>query len=323
MSPQQNIFVTGGTGFVGAALLQRLREFEHVRLTALVRSEGSTLPAGVERVCVQGPEAFSGDFSLCNTRVVVHAAARAHVLNDTAADALAEFRRVNVEGTLRLARKAAEAGVKRFVFISSIKANGESTAPGRPYTADDVLAPVDPYGISKMEAEQGLRVLATASGMEVVIIRSVLVYGPGVRANFLSMMNWLSKGIPLPLGAVHNRRSLVALDNLVDLVVTCMEHPAAANQVFLVSDDEDLSTPQLLRRMARALGRPARLLPVPAFLLGAAAALLGKRDMAQRLCGSLQVDISKTRELLGWAPSLAVDAALCKTARYFLEQQKS
>jgi len=242
-------------------------------------------------------------------------------MHETANDPLAEFRKVNVDGTLNLARQAAAAGVRRFIFISSIKVNGEGSALGAPYLADAKPAPADPYGISKMEAEQGLRALAAETGMEVVIIRPVLVYGPGVKANFRSMMSWLNKGVPLPLGAIHNQRSLVALDNLVDLIVTCIDHPAAANQTFLVSDGEDLSTTELLRRMGAALGKPARLLPVPAFMLQAGAALLGKRDMAQRLCGSLQVDISKTRELLNWTPPVSVDQALAKTAAHFLHDQ--
>jgi nucleoside-diphosphate-sugar epimerase len=242
-------------------------------------------------------------------------------MDDTSSDPLVEFRKVNLDGTLALARQASAAGVRRFIFISSIKVNGEGTAPTQPYKAGDDSAPLDPYGVSKLEAEQGLRALATDTGMEVVIIRPVLVYGPGVKANFLNMMRWLHKGVPLPFGAIHNRRSLVALDNLVDLIVTCIDHPAAANQTFLVSDGEDLSTTELLRRMGTALGKPARLLPVPSWLLETGAAMLGKQALSQRLCGSLQVDISKTRELLNWTPPVSVDEALRKTAKHFLEQQ--
>ena len=182
---------------------------------------------------------------------------------------------------------------------------------------DAVFDQIQPGG---KEAEQGLRALATETGMEVVIIRPVLVYGPGVKANFLNMMSWLHKGVPLPFGAIQNQRSLVALDNLVDLIMTCIDHPAAANQTLLVSDDEDLSTTALLRRMGVALGKPARLLPVPSRLLDVGAAILGKQALAQRLCGSLQVDISKTRELLSWSPPVSVDEALRKTAQHFLEQ---
>jgi UDP-glucose 4-epimerase len=243
-------------------------------------------------------------------------------MNDTESDPLAAFRRVNVDGTLALARQAIAAGVKRFVFISSIKVNGEGTPPGRPYSANDTPQPQDPYGTSKLEAETALQALARDTGLEVVIVRPVLVYGPGVKANFLNMMRWLDRGIPLPFGAIDNRRSLVAVENLVDLVVTCIGHEAAANQVFLVSDGEDLSTTGLLRRMGQALGRPARLLPVPAGLLSAGAKALGKGSLSQRLCGSLQVDISKTRDLLGWRPPIDVDTALRAAARHYQEYDK-
>ncbi len=315
------VLVTGATGFVGKAVLASSVSDSTCQFRGAVRRDAPDMPTGVEPVRV-GDLAPDTDWSRAVSGVdaIVHTAARVHVMRDSAADPLAEFRRVNVAGTLNLARQAVDAGVRRFVFISSIKVNGEQTLPGRPYTAEDVPAPIDPYGISKHEAEQGLRQLAQETGLEVVIIRPVLVYGPGVKANFLSMMRWLHQGIPLPLGAIHNQRSLVALDNLVDLIVTCLHHPAAANQTFLVSDGEDLSTTALLRRTAAALGRPARLIPVPALVLRTAARLLGKADFAQRLCGSLQVDISKTRELLGWLPLVSVDEALRKTARHFLRQ---
>jgi UDP-glucose 4-epimerase len=241
-------------------------------------------------------------------------------MSDTATDPLEEFRRVNVQGTLNLARQAAAVGVRRFVFVSSIKVNGESTQLGFPFTADDAPAPLDAYGVSKMEAEQGLRELAAQTGMEVVIIRPPLVYGPGVKANFAAMMRWLRRGVPLPLGAIHNQRSLVALDNLVDLIVTCLTHPAAANQTFLVSDGEDVSTTELLRRMGKAMGHPARLLPVPTGLLKLAATIVGRRDMAQRLCGSLQVDIEKTRRLLDWTPPLSLDQGLRKAAEGYVRE---
>jgi nucleoside-diphosphate-sugar epimerase len=231
-------------------------------------------------------------------------------MNDTAADPLTAFRAVNVDGTLNLVRQAATAGVKRFVFISSVKVNGELTQPGRAFTETDAAAPQDAYGQSKHEAEQGLRQLAADTGMEVVIIRPPLVYGPGVKANFAALMRAVQRGWPLPLGAVHNQRSLVALDNLVDFIVTCITHPQAANQTFLVSDGEDLSTTELVRGMAQAVGVPARLLPVPVWALQAGATLLGKGDAVQRLCGNLQVDISKARNLLGWTPPVSVAAGL-------------
>lgn len=313
----KRIMVTGGSGFVGRTLLARLHQ-EGYGLIAPSRSPLTKAPVGVDNPQVGGLAAdVDWRASLEGAAVVIHSAARVHVMNDTAADPLVEFRKANVDGTLSLARQAAAAGVRRFIFISSIKVNGEGTELGHPYRADDTPDPQDPYGISKMEAEQGLRALASETGLEVVIIRPVLVYGPGVKANFQSMMSWLRKGIPLPLGSTGNKRSLVAVDNLADLIATCIDHPAAANQTFLVSDGEDLSTTQLLQRMGKALGRPARLLPVPASLLQAGAAMLGRRAIAQRLCGSLQVDIGKTRELLGWAPPLSVDDALRKTARAF------
>ena len=307
------ILITGATGFVGSRLVERLVKDNKI-VKACIRQNSKKIPPSITTKI----DGLTGNTdwasALSNVETVIHSAARVHVMNDLSADPLVEFRKVNVEGTLNLARQAAAAGVRRFIFISSIKVNGEGTEPGKPYTADDIPAPSDPYGISKLEAEQGLLLLAAETGMEVTIIRPVLVYGPGVKANFLSMMKWLGKGIPLPLGAIHNKRSLVALDNLVDLVVICLDHPAAVNQIFLVSDGKDLSTSELLRRMGKALGKPARLLPVPASWLNLAATLVGKRNVAQRLCGSLQVDIEKTRQLLGWTPPLSVDQGLKRAA---------
>src|SRR5690606_11922059 len=312
--------MTGGTGFVGSAVLARFLA-EECMVTAVVRNSSAVLNGRVDKAVVPNLTAqVNWEQVVAGQDVIIHSAARVHVMNDQSADPLAEFRTVNVDGTLNLARQAAAAGVKRFIFISSIKVNGEGTLLGSPYTAFDTPAPQDPYGISKMEAETGLCQIAEDTGMEVVIIRPVLVYGPGVKANFRSMMSWLNKGLPLPLGAVHNKRSLVSLDNLVDLIVTCIDHPAAANQTFLVSDGEDLSTAELLRRMGKALGKPARLLPIPASLLKMGAILLGKKEVAQRLLGSLQVDIYHTCDTLGWKPKVTVDEALAKTARHFLEQ---
>src|SRR5450830_213857 len=318
------LLITGASGFVGKALTTTLASDSQYTLRAGVRRESGQFPDSVEVVTVADLTSDTDWTSaLTGVNTVVHAAARVHVMDDTSDDPLAEFRRVNVIGTLRLAQQAVEADVRRFVFISSIKVNGEGTLPGRPYTADDTPQPADPYGISKYEAEQGLLELARKSGLEVVIIRPVLVYGPGVKANFLSMMRWLDKGIPLPLGAIkNNRRSMVTLSNLVDLITVCIDHPAAANQVFLVSDGEDLSTTALLQRTAKALQKTARLVPVPAVFLTTAAALLGKKNVAQRLCGSLQVDIAKTRELLQWRPPVSIDAALKKTAAGLLVNPK-
>ncbi|NBB06922.1 MULTISPECIES: UDP-glucose 4-epimerase family protein [Pseudomonas] len=316
------VLTTGGSGFVGKVLLQRLAEGARWAPRALVRQLPARQLAGVDYRSfseLTAVDAASGHFEQVDT--VIHLASRVHVMHETAADPLAEFRRVNVEGTLSLARAAAQAGVRRFIFVSSVKVNGETTDGRLPFTADETPAPSDPYGISKREAEEGLRQLAAQTGLEVVIVRPVLVYGPGVKANFRSMMNWLSKGVPLPFGAIHNKRSLVALDNLVDLLVTCIDHPAAANQTFLASDGHDLSTTELLQRLGKALGKPARLLPVPAAWLKGAATLAGKGGLAQRLCGSLQVDSGKARTLLGWQPPLDVDQALRATALNFLKEQ--
>lgn len=316
-----SILVTGANGFVGKPLcVELLRQGQIVR--AVTRSANLQVE-NIEAVSVftiDGETDWTA--ALYGVNVVIHLAARVHVMKDTAIDALAEFRRVNVEGTLNLARQAVEAGVQRFIFISSIKVNGEGTFLGQLYTAEDQPAPVDPYAISKREAEDALRQLASETGMEVVIIRPPLIYGSGVKANFQSMIRWLDKGIPLPLGSVHNQRSLVALDNLIDLISTCIHHPAAANQIFMVSDGEDLSTTELLQRMAAALGKKAWLMPVPEFLLVWGARLLGKQAMAQRLCGSLQVDISKAHDLLDWKPPVSVDEALRKTAQYYMKFRK-
>lgn len=318
----QRVLVTGASGFVGAALCSRLASTTGVEVRAAVRnaSQRPVANAGVEQVGIQDLGLHT-DWGAVLEGVdsVVHCAARVHVMSERAQDPLAQFRHVNVDGTLSLARQASQAGVRRFVFVSSIKVNGEQTWPGQAFHAGDVPAPVDPYGISKLEAEQALLQLAQDTPMQVVIVRPVLVYGPGVKANFRSMMQWLDKGIPLPLGGIHeNRRSMVSIDNLVDLLALCTTHPAAAGQVFLAADGEDLSTTELLTRTAHALGRSSpRLLPIPASWLIGAARLLGKPGLAQRLCGSLQADISKNRVVLGWVPPTSVEVALARTAQAY------
>lgn len=314
------ILVTGASGFVGSALVKRLTgDDSSVDVVVTVRHSGVVSSNGVKSIQVKDITPITNwDTSLQEVRAVIHCAARVHVMRDNSPDPLFEFRRVNVEGTANLARQAAAAGVRRFVFLSSIKVNGEFTDAGRPFTASDAPLPQDPYGVSKYEAEQALHQIAADTGMEVVIIRPPLVYGPGVKANFESMMRWLARGVPLPLAFVtENRRSLVALDNLVDFIVTCMNHPAAANQTFLVSDGEDLSTADLLKRMGAALGQPARLIGMPLPLLKLGALTMNKLDVYQRLCGSLQLDISKARHLLGWTPPVSVDEGLRRAAEGF------
>lgn len=316
------VLVTGASGFVGRALTARIHSTSGLEARAAYRRTLLDIPAGVPSVRL-GDLLDDADWTaaLSGCSAVVHTAARVHVMREVAPDPLAEFRRVNVDGSLRLARQAAHSGVKRFVFLSSIKVNGEETAPGCPFEPDDTPAPVDPYGVSKREAEDALWDLASKTGMEVVVIRPVLVYGPGVKGNFFSMLRWLNLGIPLPLGAICNRRSFVALDNLVDLTVRALCHPAAANQTFLVSDGVDLSTPELLRKMGAALGKRARLVAVPEPLLKQAARLFGRGDLAVRVCGSLQVNIQKTRQLLDWTPPVTVAQALTRTAIHFLRHE--
>jgi nucleoside-diphosphate-sugar epimerase len=302
--------VTGATGFVGQALVRQMVADGRFAVRAAVRRETGVLPAGVECVVTGDLSDLNGEVTwqaaLSGVDAVVHLAARVHVMRESASDPLTEFRRVNVAPSLELARRAAEAGVRRFVYLSSVKVNGESGT----YTESDAPAPEDAYGVSKHEAEVGLRRIADETGLEVVIIRPPLVYGPGVRANFRALMHAVARGIPLPLGAIDNRRSLVASDNLADFILTCVNHSSARNQTFLVSDGEDLSTTNLIRRLAGAMGRPARLLPVPASLLMMAATLAGQRDAAKRLIGSLQVDISRARRLLNWTPPISVDEGL-------------
>lgn len=312
------ILVTGASGFVGQGVVTAA-----VRRGLAVRGSMRRMPCTpIEGArCVLGGDLTSDRTwleALAGVDTVVHAAARVHVMSETVSDPLAEFRRVNVDGTVKLALQAAAQGVRRFILISSIKVNGERTVPGVPFRADDVPAPRDPYGVSKLEAEMALRDVALRSGLEVVIVRPVLVYGPGVKANFAMMMRWLRIGVPLPFGAIENRRSMVSLGNLADLVMTCATHGAAPGQTFLVSDGEDLSTTQLLRRMAMALGVRPRLIPLPSALMRAAAGALGRDDVARRLLDSLQVDIESTKKLLQWTPPIRIDDALAETAQDFI-----
>ena len=307
-----NVLITGASGFVGQRLVKALKQQDVYVVGVgreLIRSEADifyAVPDFTANKTWQKP--------LKDCAVVVHLAARVHVMHEKVINPLTEFRLVNVEGTLRLAQEAANAGVKRFIFISSIKVNGEFTEIDKPFTAQDAANPQDAYAISKYEAEQGLLLIAQQTGMDVVIIRTPLIYGAGVKANFASMFKAVKREIPMPLGAIHNKRSFVYVGNLVSLIESCINHPAAKNQIFLVSDGHDLSTTELLQACATALGVRSRLLAVPQNLIKGCAAILGKQSVAQRLCGNLQVDISKTYTLLNWKPPITVADGLKATA---------
>ncbi|MGR8952998.1 MAG: UDP-glucose 4-epimerase family protein, partial [Gammaproteobacteria bacterium] len=304
------VMVTGATGFIGSALCSKLT------------NSGFNLVKAVRTGCASDGVVVVGDIdgntdwsdALQGVDTVIHCAARVHIMRADRENSLQAFRRVNTEGSLNLGRQAAKAGVRRFIYLSSIKVNGEETSAGQRFTTEQAPAPIDPYGISKREAEDALREIARSSGMEVVIIRPPLVYGPGVKGNFQTMMQWLAKGIPLPFASIKNKRSLVALDNLIDLIMICIHHPAAVNQTFLVSDDEDLSTPELLKKAAFALGKTVWLMPFPIWMLYLVASMLGRHSDMRKLCESLQVDITKTRALLNWEPPIKMDQALCQTA---------
>ena len=314
------VLVTGASGFVGRAMVARLAAGGVHAVRAA--SRGAPRPGGDPRIehVVAPSLAADADWrdALAGCEAVVHAAARVHVMRDTAADPLAAFRLVNVDGTRRLAEAAADAGVRRFVFVSSIKVNGEGTAAGAPYTARSTPAPVDAYGRSKWEAEQALHEVSARTGLDVSIVRPVLVHGPGVGANFRRLMDAARLGLPLPLASVSNRRSLVFIDNLTSVMERQLTHPAAAGRTFLVSDGDDLSTPELLRRVARVMGRHVPLVPFPPALLSAAARVAGQSAAAARLLSSLQVDISETVERLQWQPEVTADEALARTVRAYL-----
>lgn len=304
--------VTGAQGFIGRAVCQALADKRH-RVRRVVRTMPSAAEdTGSEGTCIArdvGPQT-RWDGAFAGVAVVVHLAARVHVMDEDETAALQVYRNTNTLGTLHLARQAAAAGVRRFVFMSTSKVHGESCSPDNPFTEAAPPAPWGAYALSKYESEMGLLQIGRETGMEVVIIRPPLVYGPGVRANFGRLVQAVRRRTVLPLGAIANRRSMVALDNLVDFTILCAMHPAAANQVFLVSDDHDISTADLVRGIAHAAGVPVRLLPIPPWALWAGASALGKREMVRRLCESLCVDITKARQLLGWAPPVSLEEGL-------------
>lgn len=309
------ILITGSNGFLGRHLCN-----------ALFASNLSFLDRGTvnknfggkyNQAEINSQDDYSKAINGCST--VIHCAARVHVMDDRSESPLDLYREVNTAGTINLAKQAAELGVKRFIFVSSIKVNGESTECGEKFTFNDKNSPEDFYGQSKSEAEEQLLQLSKETGLEVVIIRPTLVYGPGVKANFASLLKLVSKGLPLPFGSItDNKRSLVSVKNLIDLIVTCIDHPKAGNQVFLVSDDHDVSTASMVKHMSHALGKSSRLLPVPLWCYRLVGKLIGKSDVVDRLIGSLQVDISHTKDTLGWLPPQTLEQGFKEAAEYFL-----
>lgn len=309
--------VTGATGFVGSALVDTLQRRAVRR--ALRRPAANPQP-GDAVVGDIGPDT-DWSAALAGVDCVVHLAARTHVLDERSVDPLVAYRRVNVEATRHLAQQAAAAGVRRFVFLSSVKVNGESTAGRGPFNDDDPPRPENPYGISKREAEDVLRTIAARSAMELVILRPPLIYGPGVKGNFLLLLRLIDRGVPLPLASVDNRRSLIYIGNLVDAILACIDKPAAARKTYLVSDDEGVSTPTLIHKLTAAMDRPSRLLPCPPTLLNLGAALLGRSALAARLTGSLVIDSSRIRHELGWHPRYTLDQGLIETAWWYHQRQ--
>ena len=306
---QKRVLVTGGKGFVARPLSVELYKRGYAAV-ASVRSPGDEVHGVHQFIVPSIDQSTNWRIALDGVNVVVHLAARVHIMQQHSSNLHDEFRKTNLYGTLNLARQAAKLGVKRFIYVSSIKVNGEFTLRDQFFTELDVPAPQDSYAFSKLEAELALRELSNETGMEVVIIRPTLIYGVGVKANFLKLISWLKRGLPLPLGRIHNKRSLLGLDNFLDFLLLCIEHPAAANETFLVSDGEDVSTTELLRRMSLFVDKPGLLIPIPSAILNVIFAILGRRDLSQRLIGSLQVDISKARDLLGWDPPNTLDEGL-------------
>ncbi|CAI2299393.1 TPA: UDP-glucose 4-epimerase family protein [Vibrio parahaemolyticus] len=313
------IFITGSNGFLGSHLVKRLGD-----QTLSLLDRGSPKNSPKHRFLqaeINGISDYTAGLKGCNT--VIHCAARVHIMDDSVDEQLEAYREVNTRGTSNLAKQAAELGVKRFIFVSSIKVNGEKTESGKPFNNLDKHLPEDDYGVSKAEAEQQLFDIGKEAGMEIVVIRPTLVYGPGVKANFASLMRLVAIGVPLPFGCIrHNQRSLVSVENLVDLIVTCIDHPKAANETFLVSDDNDISTSKMVRQMAIALDKPTWQLPVPVWCYQLAGKLFGKSDVVDRLIGSLQVDITHTKETLDWIPPQSLEEGFRETAQALLNSKK-
>lgn len=328
------VLITGASGFVGRAACARLVA-QGLEVVGAVRQMPAQPVTGVDYRIVGDLDADTNwRAALAGVEGVIHCAARVHVMRETSDDPLAAFRSANVAGTERLARQAVAAGVKRLVFISSIKVNGEETSPASPlpsllprgergsFREDDAPAPQDPYGQTKWEAEAMLARVAQETGLEVVIVRPPLVYGPGVKGNLARLLSWVERGVPLPLAGIRNARSLIGIDNFTSALQACLIHPAAAGRTYLVRDGEDVSTPELVRRLGRHLGKPARLFALPAPLLEGLAALVGRRADVQRLTGSLVVDDSRIRRELNWIPPRTLDEGLAQMTRAWLDSAR-
>lgn len=316
-----NVLLTGATGFVGSKLLDILIDKDY-NVCPVARRNTVALDKYSPFQINELNSANDWTDALDEIDVVVHCAARVHVMNETAADPEKEFLVVNTDATLNLAKQSAESGVRRFVFISSIKVAGERSELDKPLRESDEPTPLDPYGYSKHLAEIGLRKIAEETGMEVVILRPSLIYGPGVKANFETMMKWLVKGIPLPLGGIKNKRSLLSLTNFIDFIVLCIEHPNAANETFFVSDGCDLSTSELLQKLGLALGKKPLLLPIPGRLLNTILCAIGLSSFSNRLLGSLQVSMDKASNILDWKPKITIEEGLKETSDYYKQGNK-
>jgi nucleoside-diphosphate-sugar epimerase len=323
----ERVLVTGADGFVGKVVCRRLIESGYTPRAGLWNVKlwpalQAAMP-GLSEFAILGDLGTNPNLhpALANVSAVVHLAARVHVMHNNAAHPLGEYRRINVDGTKAVALAAVEQGIRRMIFVSTAKVNGESTYSNG-FSEDDPPNPQDPYAVSKWEAEEALRSVAATTGLEVVIIRPPLVYGPGVRANFLALMKLVHRGIPLPLPDTNNTRSLLGVENLADFLLHCVGHPGSGNETFMVSDGEDISTRELVARLARALGRTARFLPVPAAAVRLAGKLVGRETAVCRLLGSLAISSDKARQRLGWKPPLTLDSGLAATANWYLDSLK-
>lgn len=316
------VLVTGANGFVGRGLCERLIRDGWQVQGAVRKPDGlRELASGVQGLAVGDIEtATDWSEALKGVEAVIHLAARVHIMHDAVKDQLTEYRKANTEGTLRLAQMAVRAGIKRFVYISSVKVHGEVTMDN-PFSETDILSPKDPYAISKLEAEQALGRIAQENGLEVVVLRPPLVYGPGVRANFLQLMKIVDRGIPLPLKGIENKRSMIYLGNLADAIVACLVHPNAAGKVFLVGDKETVSTAELITRIADILGKPPHLFAIPKRFLKLAAAVFKKTAVVDRLIGSLAVDSTNIRRMLGWHPPFSMDEGLRRTVQWYVNNK--